>query len=179
MKRYTEKDYVDRDFMKGACTPFLVGRASLNSAIELNSRPTMIGRDRSCNVVLRDPSISSFHAQIFCRHGQYFIVDLNSTNGTKVNGQRISHFPERLRTGDLICIGVGHFVFQQDDKTEGPSETFTQTTPVSAEAELRRGAVRLPRSIVHWLRDLAGRPDSEFEHKDQAQGVPRHPQGIL
>jgi pSer/pThr/pTyr-binding forkhead associated (FHA) protein len=59
-----------------------------------------IGRAPYNDIILDDLAISSEHAVIVTRDGDSFLEDLNSTNGTQVNGQPIrTHF---LREGDLI-----------------------------------------------------------------------------
>jgi pSer/pThr/pTyr-binding forkhead associated (FHA) protein len=58
--------------------------------IELNRSRLTIGRDKSNRMVLTDDGISGFHAEIHMDDNNIFIIDLNSTNGTKVNGEKIS-----------------------------------------------------------------------------------------
>ncbi len=67
-------------------------------------RTTMkIGRRRSCDVCLPFPNVSSFHCELTYKDGYWVVRDLNSTNGIKVNGQRLRYRP--LRPGDKITIG--------------------------------------------------------------------------
>ncbi|MDH3755229.1 MAG: FHA domain-containing protein [Acidimicrobiia bacterium] len=49
-----------------------------------------IGRLPDCNIVLADPNVSRHHAEIRPTATGYQVVDLDSTNGTKVNGARVS-----------------------------------------------------------------------------------------
>jgi pSer/pThr/pTyr-binding forkhead associated (FHA) protein len=58
--------------------------------VELNRSRVTIGRDKSNSMVLKDEGISGFHAEIHMDEGNIFIMDLNSTNGTKVNGEKIT-----------------------------------------------------------------------------------------
>lgn len=56
--------------------------------------------------------ISRFHAKIECREGQYYITDLNSTNGTMVNGCLLNaHEPEQLHIGDMIQFAQQNYIF--------------------------------------------------------------------
>lgn len=65
-----------------------------------------IGRDESCDICLSDESISSKHLKVFLKNSHTYIVDLGSSNGTKVNSINISKGEEvRLRVGDNINIG--------------------------------------------------------------------------
>ncbi len=68
-----------------------------------NDDDILIGRDKSCDVQLRDEESSRRHARIFFRDGKPYVADLDSTNGTQVNGSRI--IETSLFDGDIICIG--------------------------------------------------------------------------
>lgn len=63
-----------------------------------------IGRSPDSNVCLRDDQASRRHALVWAYGGQAYIRDEGSTNGTLVNGRRISE-PHRLRSGDTVAVG--------------------------------------------------------------------------
>ena len=63
-----------------------------------------IGRDAGSDIVLGDDAASARHATLEARDEEWWIEDLGSTNGTLVNGARISK-RERVRYGDEIAIG--------------------------------------------------------------------------
>jgi len=72
-----------------------------------------IGRDKNNNVVLSDLLVSRNHAMVRrLGAGDYYIIDSGSSNGTSVNGGRITE-PTRLRNGDRIAIGITEFMFEQ------------------------------------------------------------------
>ena len=89
-----------------------VGRLQLPSGerVTVGHRLVSIGRLPECTVSLNDPNVSRRHAEI--RPGsELTIVDLGSTNGTKVNGLRIDG--ERvLVDGDIISLGSSHLRFE-------------------------------------------------------------------
>lgn len=67
-----------------------------------------IGRDATCQIILDDPHVSRFHAELCCRSGnQVSIRDLGSTNGVFVNGKKIVE--QALLDGDKIKIGTRHY----------------------------------------------------------------------
>jgi len=69
-----------------------------------------IGRLPECAIVLTDPNASRRHAQLR-REGEHVVlVDLGSTNGTKVNGTRVRE--QRLTSGDQITIGTTTLRFE-------------------------------------------------------------------
>ena len=63
----------------------------------------VIGRGRSADLVIAEPTISRAHAAIGCDAEGFFLQDLGSTNGTKVNGQRSPL--ARLKDGDDLQLG--------------------------------------------------------------------------
>jgi len=69
-----------------------------------------IGRDPSNDLVLPDGKVSRNHAQIRQERGWFVIYDLNSTNGTFVNGRRITR--QVLRHGDMVKVGDTELIFQ-------------------------------------------------------------------
>jgi uncharacterized RDD family membrane protein YckC len=71
-----------------------------------------IGRDPSNDVVLPDAMVSRRHAVIEYRGSQYYIRDCNSSNGSLVNGDRVSE--RSLRDGDLVAIGTARLLFRDD-----------------------------------------------------------------
>ena len=67
----------------------------------------LIGRDDCCDIVLSEDSlVSRRHALIEFSQGEYLIKDLNSTNGTFVNGKPLQKMEKRLlAAGDVVRIG--------------------------------------------------------------------------
>jgi serine phosphatase RsbU (regulator of sigma subunit) len=82
----------------------------------------VIGRARESDVFLPDYQLSRRHAEIEQRGEDYYLLDLGSTNGTFLNGQRVIG-ERRLRDGDLISVGESRLLFsafggQTDDSAE-------------------------------------------------------------
>jgi len=72
----------------------------------LGTDPVIIGREApSAKFVIADPAVSRRHAQISRQDDGYVIEDLNSTNGTFINAQRVAGAVP-LTTGDLIELGT-------------------------------------------------------------------------
>ena len=63
-----------------------------------------VGRGGDCGVALNDRMVSQLHARIFRRNGQLFVEDLGSTNGTLLNGKKVSG-PSAVRKGDRLQVG--------------------------------------------------------------------------
>ena len=64
-----------------------------------------IGRHPSCHVVVDDPRVSRFHAQIGWSGGQPEVRDANSTNGTRLDGQPLGSAPVVLEIGGVLEVG--------------------------------------------------------------------------
>ncbi|MEO0814694.1 MAG: FHA domain-containing protein, partial [Myxococcota bacterium] len=73
----------------------------------LTGDEVLIGRSSRCSIVLAEPSVSRQHARIELRDDGFWVVDLDSGNGTYVNGQRITEF--RVFSGDEVTFGNGTF----------------------------------------------------------------------
>ncbi len=78
--------------------------------IELPAEGLVIGRNPAALLVLQDGMVSSNHFQVTWENGAWVAADLNSTNGTYVNGVRITR--QVLRPGDQIQAGQTVVVFQ-------------------------------------------------------------------
>lgn len=81
--------------------------------IAISDRPVVMGRMPGCEVVLGDPNVSRRHAEVRASGRGWVVSDLGSTNGTKVNGVRISG-SEPLRPGDEIRVGATSLRFEAD-----------------------------------------------------------------
>ena len=71
-----------------------------------------IGRDPSNDLVLPDAMVSRRHALIECRGSQFYLRDCNSSNGSLVNGDRVTE--RSLRDGDLVAIGSARLLFREE-----------------------------------------------------------------
>ena len=69
-----------------------------------------LGRSNNNDIVLKDPYISKRHFRIVKDENEYFIEDLNSSNGTYVNEERIFDV-KKLAHGDIIKVGSIEFMF--------------------------------------------------------------------
>jgi hypothetical protein len=63
----------------------------------------LIGRHDDCDVVVDEPSVSRHHARLVFRDHKWIVRDLDSTNGTIVNGTRVGRC--ELRPGDCVVLG--------------------------------------------------------------------------
>lgn len=67
---------------------------------------SIIGREAGATVAIDDPRVSARHAELHFRHDQWWLRDLGSSNGTKLNGQSV-HSVVAVRSGDVLqCAAV-------------------------------------------------------------------------
>jgi len=74
--------------------------------------PLSVGRDRSCELVLADVEVSRKHARLEAQGGVVFVRDLESRNGTFLNGRRLTSAIE-VREGDEIDVGTTRLIVEK------------------------------------------------------------------
>ena len=89
----------------------------IGQIFKLNSDVTVIGRGSDADLIFALPSVSRRHAMIVRRRDKYLISDLESTNGTLVNRERVVH-PMVLFEGDKVTIGELTFKFSFQDRDD-------------------------------------------------------------
>ncbi len=70
--------------------------------IPLLKKSLLVGRRESCDIVLRFSNVSAHHCQITVNGGYWHVRDLQSRNGVKVNGLRVTD--KRLDPGDILSV---------------------------------------------------------------------------
>jgi serine phosphatase RsbU (regulator of sigma subunit) len=82
----------------------VISGAGLGRRLRLDSEPIVIGRDAQSGLVLSSPDVSRRHCRVELSKGEVVATDLNSTNGTYVDGKRIDG-PTPLPDGSILEIG--------------------------------------------------------------------------
>ena len=78
------------------------------SQSHFSQNEVMIGRDTNCDLSVMDEALSAHHARIIFHHGQWWLEDLNSTNGTFLNREKLI-VPAVVITGDEFKCGNTFF----------------------------------------------------------------------
>ena len=81
--------------------------------IPVSGFPALVGREAGLPVVLQSNSVSRQHAELLQQDGQLLVRDLDSTNGTFVNHERVSG-TRMLNPGDVVRFADVEFRLQQD-----------------------------------------------------------------
>lgn len=82
----------------------------------LNERVT-IGRRDSCEICLKFPNVSGQHCRMTLENGYWFVRDLDSRNGTKVDGHRV--YRKRLDPGAVLAVAKHEYTIQYDPQQLG------------------------------------------------------------
>lgn len=90
--------------------------------------PLTIGREEGNLLRLNDERVSRFHAKIQVDNSDVILTDLESTNGTKVNGNIVQI--RRLRVGDCICVGRSLLLFGSNEEIAARMATMANATSV-------------------------------------------------
>ncbi|MDP1807608.1 MAG: DUF3662 and FHA domain-containing protein [Acidimicrobiales bacterium] len=78
--------------------------------VEIGETPLVVGRMPECDVALSDPNVSRRHAEVRRQGTGFVVVDLGSTNGTRVNGAQVKE--RLLNNGDEITVGATKLRFE-------------------------------------------------------------------
>lgn len=109
----------------------------------LSGDKILLGRDKGCAVVLNDPTVSRAHAQLVREGALYFLEDLGSSFGTRVNGAPLPAGEKRLlRNGDVLAVGPFDL-------------TFDRIAEVDPSASEERTAFVAKRAVKDVLRNLS------------------------
>jgi adenylate cyclase len=129
-------------------------------------RPVLtVGRRGSCDICLRFPNISGMHCELTFREGYWYVRDLGSTNGVKVNGNR--YVEKMLRDEDQVAIGkrvytifydmpsTANKLLEDDDATENVmGQSLLEKAGLVKPKDARRGGGRRRYDSIDLPKDL-------------------------
>ena len=94
-----------------------------SDTLSLSLPLTKVGRAGENQLILDDTEVSWLHAQIRQEGEQHSVVDLDSTNGTFVNGQKlVPHRPQPLQAGDMLRFGKSTYTYINELSRHMPTE---------------------------------------------------------
>jgi predicted component of type VI protein secretion system len=97
------------------------------------AQAAILGRLETNDIPVKDAKASREHAKIYKQGEQYAIVDLNSSNGTFVNGEKVTK--RILKNGDEIAIGMVRLVFEAEAQEKKAPARKTLDEAVEAAAK--------------------------------------------
>jgi pSer/pThr/pTyr-binding forkhead associated (FHA) protein len=98
-----------------------------------------IGRDESCDIIIQDAEVSRRHSQISWTEHGFVIQDLESTNGTFLNGSQLGSATP-LKSGDNIGLGQTTLMFELQQAADQPAFEHGSPAQQSEQAGGKRGA---------------------------------------
>ena len=116
-------------------------------SIPLLKEHVVVGRRESCDICLRFSNVSSRHCELTLQHGYWKVRDLQSTNGVKVNGERV--IEKRIYPGDELTIAKHRFRVD-----------YVPTTSRSTDAEVDELHEDIMRFSLLERAGLVKRPDA-------------------
>ena len=142
-----------------------------------------IGREENNHIVLTTSAVSRHHAALNERDGDFWIVDLGSVNGLKVNGTRVTQ-PVRLQAGDRILLPSIYFIYQrgvlpapvvppQEPKPEPKPEQTEPAAPVAVPVAVPEEVRPVPARAIfdeNAANNLRGRKKKRLEKKAKKIG---------
>ena len=137
-------------------------------SIELSSSTVSVGRSPANQLKVNDPDVSWFHAQICPQEQSHTVVDLESRNGTFVNGQKLPpNTPHRLKINDIVRFGNTTFSYVTDASAHPPMK---EGVPVSMPAVAGFQQQQVPSGQVQGKEHIAPPPPQAEARTQRAAG---------
>lgn len=143
---------------KGMRPVLVIKDSSREFTVDVRKDELTVGRDpKAAEIVIRDQLISRKHFALRKKNGSFYVVDLESRNGTFVNGQRVTEC--EIKFGDVIKVGETTITFTDKDepKTSSGAAPKANMAVVGFEvADLSLDSVKKPRPYhLSALMDVA------------------------
>ncbi len=110
--------------------------------IPLLKKNLLVGRRESCDIVLRFPNVSAHHCQLTVNGGYWYVKDLGSKNGVKVNNVRVTE--KRLDPGDVLAVAKHRYEVHYSPAelgAVGPPPVEDLTTNIFSKSLLERAGL--------------------------------------
>ncbi|HEY7255830.1 MAG TPA: FHA domain-containing protein [Solirubrobacterales bacterium] len=140
---------------------WLTGEGGKPRSIPLPEGRTVIGRDPDADLWIEDEAVSWNHLEIENRGGVLMATDLDSRNGTALNGEPLDR-PRRLRNGDALMIG-GRRLEISDPLPGRAGQTVAAAAPTVALTEEERATAAALVAPYRTEGAFAGRPATRAE----------------
>lgn len=143
-------------------------------SIPLLKKTLLVGRRESCDVVLRFSNVSAHHCQLTVNGGYWYVRDLQSRNGVKVNGIRVNE--KRLDPGDKLSIARHNYEIQYSPAelgAVGPPPLEEPESDILGKSLLERAGLDRRRTAKMRVQDD---PDAQvsYDVEDDSPGQLRY-----
>lgn len=139
--------------------------------IRLARSPLVLGRRDSCDICLQFPNVSGKHCELTFKDGFWILRDLDSKNGTKINGTRMESGAKKvLHSGDVITIAKRNFKleYMETGRASDLEEFEDEIEGIASKSLLERaGLARPPRHSPRQKIDPSKPlPDLDYDDDD-------------
>jgi len=135
--------------------------------IPLLKKQLLVGRRESCDIVLRFANVSAHHCQFFINGGYWYVRDMQSRNGVKVNGIRVQE--KRIGPGDKVSVSKHNYEVEYspaDLGAVGPPPPEDLPAEIMTESLLARAGLRSSSIGRDNVSKADRRNDSGFKRYD-------------
>jgi pSer/pThr/pTyr-binding forkhead associated (FHA) protein len=141
----------------------ILNQGMTGRTFEVNVERTTVGRVEDNTFQIADPSVSSHHAEILLRGSELLVKDLNSTNGTFINGEKISE--SVLQPGQILKFGQVELKIDDGTPVSAPSPTAAAPAPAPAAAPKKQveATMVIPRGVSLTDLEQSGAHPTGFE----------------
>jgi adenylate cyclase len=117
--------------------------------IPLLKKQLLIGRRESCDIVLRFANVSAHHCQLFINGGYWYVRDMKSRNGVKINGIKVQE--KRIDPGDQLCVAKHKYELMyspSDLGAVGPPPADDLPAEIMNESLLSRAGLQVQKAVT-------------------------------
>jgi len=143
--------------------------------IPLLKKRLIVGRRENCDIVLRFSNVSAQHCELFVVSGYWYVRDLNSTNGIKVNGVRVKE--RRLDPGSILSIAKHQYEIRYNPielGAVGPPPPDTLEQDIFARSLLERAGLVKPKRTEEEMTPSKPGTDKEKQETLSDHEEPRY-----
>jgi len=144
----------------------------------LSKKEMTVGRHRSCDIVLNFNNVSGKHCQLVLSEGYWYVLDLQSTNGVKVNGNKVTD--SRVDPGATLAISKHFFKLHYDPKQNGatglPPDRMLHGADILSQSLMQRAGLekpKIPETVADEPLDIAQTASASHTPSPAAPHVPR------
>ncbi|MDR1289754.1 MAG: FHA domain-containing protein [Planctomycetaceae bacterium] len=137
--------------------------------IMLEKREVVIGRKDGCDVVLRFDNVSGRHCRLVLSAGYWYVIDLNSSNGVKVNDVRTKD--RRIDPGDVLSVAKHAFTIKYDPARNGATgekpPLMFQEAEIMSQSLLEKVGLQKPKRAESGNGFRGGNEHNSFGSNDE------------
>jgi len=114
----------------------------------LSKRELVIGRHKTCDIMLNFSNVSGKHCKLVLSEGYWYVLDLQSTNGVKINGNKVTD--HRVDPGATLAISKHIFKLQYDPRQNGatglPPSNMLHGSEILSQSLMQRAGLEKTKS---------------------------------